>query len=246
MDWVARLLLWLEPYLAWGLGLIEGGSPAAALLAIPAGVALGLTPMSYPMVPAVVGYAAGGEKTTAARRAALSLSFSAGVITVYALLGVAFATLGLALMTLLNRSIWLWFALLAPFLWIMGLRLVGVLRFDMPFSGIRTPSGSREGGIHGAYLLGLPFGLAGCPSCALILPSMLTAVAASGSPYVGVLVLVGLGVGQGIVLVAAGTMIGGIIRLDRLSPYRVIVEKALGAVLLVCAAYFTWRALIWL
>lgn len=245
MDWVARLLLWLEPYLAWGLGLIEGGSPAAALLAVPTGVALGLTPMSYPMVPAVVGYAAGGENTTVSRRAVLSLSFSAGVITVYALLGVAFATLGLALMTLLNRSIWLWFALLAPFLWIMGQRLVGVLWFDMPFSAVRTPSGSKEGGVYGAYLLGLPFGLAGCPSCALILPSLLTAVAASGSPYIGVLVLVGLGVGQGMVLVAAGTMIGGIVRFDRIAPYRIFVEKAIGVVLLLTAAYFTWRALIW-
>lgn len=77
MDWIARLLTWLEPYLAWGLELLENGSLLGVLLAAPAGVALGLSPATYPLVPVVVGYAAGG-KTNAKRRAVLSLAFVLG------------------------------------------------------------------------------------------------------------------------------------------------------------------------
>ncbi|AHY48362.1 Cytochrome C biogenesis protein transmembrane region (plasmid) [Rubrobacter radiotolerans] len=245
LDVIGAFLTWAEPYLTRGVEIIESGSPFVALITVPAGVALGLTPASYPMVPAVVGYAAGG-RTSARRRAALSLAFSGGIITVYALLGIVFATLGLTLMALLNRSIWLPFAVLAPFFWIMGLRLLGVLRFGMFTLRTPDPERARGGGMLGAYLLGLPFGLAGCPSCALVLPSVLIAIAASGSPITGLLAMGGLGIGQGIVLVAAGTFIGGLAQIKRLVPYRIFVEKTLGLILILCAAYFTWRALIWL
>lgn len=244
MDWIARLLLWLEPYLARGLEMLENGSPLGILLALPAGVALGLSPLTYPLIPVVIGYAARGEPSVG-ERAALSVAFVLGITTVYTALGVAFGTVGLTLMSFLNRSIWLWFALVAPFLWIMGLRLVGFLRFGVPL--LRTPdpeTGPR--GLSGAYLLGLPFGLAGCPTCALILPSMLVAVAAGGDPVLGALTLFLLGFGQGVILVTAGTFAGSLPRLARLAPYRLAMEKVLGVALLLTAAYFTWRALIWL
>lgn len=215
------------------------------MLAAVAGVALGMTPATYPMVPVVVGYAAGGKKVSRRRAAALSAALALGMSTVYAVLGLLFGLSGLALLTLLNRSIWLWYGLLAPVLWVMGLRALGLLRFGVP---VLSPPDPRRGrrGLWGAYLLGLPLGLAGCPTCALILPSLLIAVAASGSPLAGSLIMFALGIGQGVVLVAAGTVGGTLAGLDRLAPYRVVVECAVGVLLLIVAAYFTWRALLWL
>lgn len=103
--------------MARGLELLEGGSVAAALLVIPAGVALGLSPLSYPLVPIIVGYVSGESKTSKKRAAALSGAFVLGICTVYVVLGVLFGVLGLGLLSALNRSIWLWYALLAPVLW---------------------------------------------------------------------------------------------------------------------------------
>ena len=57
MDWVGRLLTWLEPWLAYLLGLMQGSPLLALGLAVLAGVALGLSPITYLFVPAVVGYA---------------------------------------------------------------------------------------------------------------------------------------------------------------------------------------------
>lgn len=214
------------------------------VLTLVAGLILGLTPATYPMVPAVVGYVMGGEKLTRGRAATLGVAFALGVSTVYAVLGFAFGVAGLALLTFLNSSIWLWYGLLAPVLWVMGLRSLGLLRFGVPL--IPMPSLERK---HrdalGAYVIGLPFGLAGCPTCALILPSVLTAVAASGNPFLGTLAMLGLGLGQGAVLVAAAAVGGSSIGSGRLQPHRKAVEKGLGVVLVLTAAYFTWRALIW-
>ena len=70
MDWIGRLLAWLEPWLAQGLQSMEAGSLLGVVLAATAGVALGLSPTTYPLVPVVVGYA-GDSKGITRRRAAL-------------------------------------------------------------------------------------------------------------------------------------------------------------------------------
>lgn len=258
LDLVASLLLWLEPYLAWGLNLLEGGSLAVVLLVVPAGVALGLTPLSYPLVPVIVGYVSGETKPSKIRAAILSVAFVLGICTVYVGLGVLFGVFGLALLTALNRSIWLWYALLAPVLWVMGLRTLRIISFDLPLERLRlllrgplapdthVEDAPRRRGMLGAYLVGIPSGLAGCPSCALILPALLSAVAASGSPLTGAAAMLMLGLGQGVVLVAAGTFGASLVSRTRDSGFRRSVEIVLGLALLLTAAYFTWRVLIWL
>ncbi len=245
MDWIARVLTWLEPWLAGWVDLLEKGSPIGLILTVVAGVAIGLSPLTYPFVAVVVSYAAGGKKSTKRHAFILSSAFALGIITVYVALGVLFGVLGLALLSLLNRSIGLWYGIAAPFLWIMGLRSLGLLNFAVPLRQRFDPEGGRRG-VLGAYLLGLPFGLVGCPSCALIMPSVLITIAASGSPLIGAVAMFALGLGQGLVLVTAGVLGGSLVRLSKLAPYRMAVERLLGVVLLLVAAYFTWRAWLWL
>ncbi|WP_233452061.1 cytochrome c biogenesis CcdA family protein [Rubrobacter xylanophilus] len=243
---MVRLLLWAEPYLAWGTERLESGSPAGLVLALVAGLVLGLTPATYPMLPAVVGYVVGEGGSGGGRAFGLGVAFAAGVALVYTALGFVFGVAGLAFMTLLNRSIWLWYGLLAPVVGLMGLRALGVVSFGVPMLPVPKGTGARGRGLAGAFLLGVPFGLAGCPTCALILPSVLTAVAASGNPLLGALALLGLGIGQGAVLVAAAVAGGRVLASGWFHRYRVFVEKGLGVVLILSAAYFAWRALLWL
>lgn len=246
MDWVVRLLVWAEPYLAWGTERLESGSAVGPLLAVAAGLILGFTPATYPMVPAVIGYVAGEGKPTGSRALRVGIAFAAGVALVYTLLGFVFGLAGLAFMTLLNRSIWLWYGLLAPVVGLMGLRALGVLSFGVPMLSTPGRIGARRRSLIRAFLLGVPFGLAGCPTCALILPSTLTAVAASGSPLIGALAMLGLGVGQGTVLVVTAVAGGRMLRSGWFYGYRTVLEKGLGVILLLAASYFAWRALLWL
>lgn len=195
------------------------------------------------MVPAVLGYVAGERDLTRGRAASLGAAFALGVAAVYAVLGLLFGLTGYALLAALNRSIWLWYGLLAPVLWVMGLRALGVLSFAVP---TLAPPKARGRTLAGAFALGIPFGLAGCPTCALILPSVLTAVAIGGDPLVGAIAMLGLGVGQGSMLVLAAAVGGGSLGSGWLLRYRGAVEKGIGVLLVLTAAYFTWRALLWL
>lgn len=241
-DWIGGLLAWLEPWLAYWLELMAGGSLLALGAAALAGVALGLSPVTYLFMPAVVGYAGGGGEGTSRRRAAkLSLAFVLGVTTVYVLLGALWGSVGLLLLGALGASLWLWYGLGAAALLLMGLNLAGLLRLGLPF--LKTPSpGSGQRSISGAYLLGLPFGLAGCPSCEPVRLAVLTAVAANTQPLTGALAMLAVGLGQGLILVAAGTYVGTLPNLKRFAPYRAAINRSLALVLFLAAAYFAWRA----
>ncbi len=241
MDWVGRLLAWLEPWLAYWLGLMEGGSLLALGAAVLAGVALGLSPVTYLFMPAVVGYAGGSKGTTRRRAAGLGLAFVLGVTTVYMILGALWGSIGLLLLHLLGRLLWLWYGIGAVALLLMGLRMAGLLHFNVPLLRPPDPATGRRS-VLGAYLLGLPFGLAGCPSCEPIRLAVLTVVAASSQPLMGALAMLALGLGQGLILVAAGTYVGTLPNLKRFAGHRVAISRLLGLLLLMAAAYFAWRA----
>jgi cytochrome c biogenesis protein CcdA len=75
---------------------------------------------------------------------------------------------------------------------------------------------------------------------------VLTAVAISGNPLMGMLAMLGLGLGQGSVLVVAAVLGNSALSSGWLYRYRSLAEKGIGVVLILTAAYFTWRALLWL
>ncbi len=72
--------------------------------------------------------------------------------------------------------------------------------------------------------------------------AVLTAVAANTQPLTGALAMLAVGLGQGLILVAAGTYVGTLPNLKRFAPYRVAINRVLALVLLLAAAYFAWRA----
>lgn len=122
---------------------------------------------------------------------------------------------------------------------------MGVLRFRVPvFASFDCDRVAGRRGVLGAYFLGLPFGLAGRPSCAPILLAVLTTVAATAQPAMGALAMLALGLGQGAVLVAAGTYGGSVVGLQRFAAQRTMIERLLGVLLLLTAAYFTWQAFV--
>ena len=76
------------------MNLLEQGAPVGIVLTVVAGVVADLSPLTYPFVPVVVEYAAGGEKYTWRRALILSSAFALGIMTVYAVLGTIFSMLG--------------------------------------------------------------------------------------------------------------------------------------------------------
>ena len=130
-----------------------------------------------------------------------SLSFAGGIVLSLVLLGLASGLLG-HLYGSLPTQVPLLVAVVAV---VMGLNLLGLLRFPLPAG----PDPDRWRRLVPAPLAplaaGLAFGLAATPCTTPVLAVLLTWMAQSGRPLTGLLLLIAFGAGQVVPLVVAGT-----------------------------------------
>ena len=151
---------------------------------------------------------AGADGSAAVARAARpslpwqrSLSFAGGIVLSLVLLGLASGLLG-HLYGSLPTQVPLLVAVVAV---VMGLNLLGLLRFPLPAG----PDPDRWRRLVPAPLAplaaGLAFGLAATPCTTPVLAVLLTWMAQSGRPLTGMLLLTAFGAGQVVPLLVAGT-----------------------------------------
>jgi len=130
-----------------------------------------------------------------------SLSFAGGIVLSLVLLGLASGLLG-HLYGSLPTQVPLLVAVVAV---LMGLNLLGLLRFPLPAG----PDPDRWRRLVPAPLAplaaGLAFGLAATPCTTPVLAVLLTWMAQSGRPLTGMLLLIAFGAGQVVPLLVAGT-----------------------------------------
>ena len=130
-----------------------------------------------------------------------SLSFAGGIVLSLVLLGLASGLLG-HLYGSLPTQVPLLVAVVAV---VMGLNLLGLLRFPLPAG----PDPDRWRRLVPAPLAplaaGLAFGLAATPCTTPVLAVLLTWMAQNGRPLTGMLLLIAFGAGQVVPLVVAGT-----------------------------------------
>jgi len=129
-----------------------------------------------------------------------SLSFAGGIVLSLVLLGLASGLLG-HLYGSLPTQVPLLVAVVAV---VMGLNLLGLLRFPLPAG----PDPDRWRRLVPAPLAplaaGLAFGLAATPCTTPVLAVLLTWMAQSGRPLTGMLLLIAFGAGQVVPLLVAG------------------------------------------
>lgn len=183
---IVRTNVWLAPLAALLGGLLTAANPCVLAAA-----------------PLMVAYVAGQEQRTVARSFLLSLTFTLGLTVMFGLIwfGVWSAS------ALLPVTWWKYVAVVVCLL--MGLHLLGALRFQLPF-----PAGFRpkRRGFLGALLLGLLFGLISLPCAGPVLGALVVVTPLYGLAF-GALLLVAYSLGHcGLVLVG-GTSLGFVQRL---------------------------------
>ena len=139
-------------------------------------------------------------------------------------------------------SAWSW--IVAGVCLVMGLHLMGVLKFTIPMPFEVKP---RTRGVLGALVLGLLFGVVSAPCAAPVLVVLLTYLAGSGSSVVyGGLLLLVYALGHSVLIIVAGTSMGAARRLiesKRLTRATDILRRVAGAVIILVGAYFLYREL---
>lgn len=176
---------------------MQGNPWIAPLAAFVGGLLTAANPCVLAMVPLMVGYVAGQETRGVGRSFLLSLTFAFGLTVTFGLLFLA----TWAASSVLRASWWTYIA--GGVCLLMGLHLLGVLKFRIP-----APAGvqPKQRGFVGALLLGLLFGLVSMPCAGPVLLALLAVVPLKGVAFGGTL-LVAYSIGHcGLVLVGGTSM----------------------------------------
>jgi cytochrome c-type biogenesis protein len=218
-------------------------SPWMAVVAVFVGGAVTASnPCVLAMIPLMMSVVAGQKdvKIGPARALLHSLVFVLGLAITFTALGVIAALAG----TLYGdvSSIWNW--VVAAVCLVMGLHLMGVLKFTIPMPLSVQP---KTQGIAGAFLMGLLFGVVSTPCAAPILVVLLTYLAGSGAsvPY-GALLLLVYALGHSVLILLAGTSMGAarkLIESKKITRATDVMRRVAGAIVILVGVFFVYSGL---
>ena len=203
-----------------------------------AGFLVGVAPSSLPLYSVVGGYV-GGQAAGRAKGLWLSTGFILGQATVDAAIGVLFGFIGLTVIVTIARYLAVTNLVIAVVLVVLGLALLRRIHIVVP---VLRPEAHRVDSFASAYALGVPFGLTTCPACTPMVLPVLGAAAATGSPWLGGLLLFVFGIARGVPLIVVGAAVQAVNRVPRLTLWMPTVERAGGILLLVAAAFFLYQS----
>lgn len=214
------------------------GMSALLLAAIAlAGLLVGFAPSSLPLYSVVAGYVGGHASRT--RGLLLSIGFVLGQATVDAGIGVLFGLIGLTVIVTIAHYLAVTNLVIAAILAVLGLTLLRKIQIVLP---VLRPTAYRVDSFGAAYALGIPFGLTTCPACTPMVLPVLGAAAATGSPWLGGLLLFVFGIARGTPLVVVGTAAQAVKRVPRFTLWVPTIERAGGILLLIAAAFFLYQS----
>jgi cytochrome c biogenesis protein CcdA len=212
-----------RPILAYGASYL-GGMLATASPCILA---------SIPLVIGFVGGYAGGNQKQAF---IYSLTFVLGLALVMSALGALAALMG----TMFGMTGPVWYFILALVLITMGLHLTGLINLKLETSQKFLP---QRTGLWGALILGMLFGTVLSPCASPVLAVILTLAAVQGRVAYGSSLLFAYALGQGTLIILAGTFTGLIENFlqSRGAKVSLSMQKAAGGLLVLAGIYMAYQ-----
>lgn len=199
------------------------------------GVTTALNPCVLAMVPLLMSVVAGNRETVTVRRSLVfSLFFVLGLAVTFTALGLVSALLG----RMFGDVGAFWKYAVAGVCLLMGLHLLGPLKWDLPGpAGLKV----KQRGHLGAFLLGLLFGVVSAPCAVPILAVLLAFVAERGNALYGAFLLFIYALGHSALVLVAGTSVGaakGLLESKGLRKAHAVIQKVAGILIIGIGAYF--------
>ncbi|MGQ0586541.1 MAG: cytochrome c biogenesis CcdA family protein [Gammaproteobacteria bacterium] len=201
----------------------------AAGISFLAGFFFSFNPVALAAIPVSLAYV---TKAREPRQAlALGAMFILGMIATHVALGFAAALIGKGVSVVVGRY---WGLILGPLLILLGLLWPGWIRIPISPPAMR---GKRVAGMWGAFALGAPFSIAICPFCTPALLVLIGVAAATGSPLMGVTLLLAFALGRAAPIALGAWAIGWLESLRPLARYQRGFDVAGGITLIAAGLY---------
>lgn len=179
----------------------NGSLPILFVLSFLGGLIASLSPCSLAMLPVIIGYVGGYSKNTPFKTFVQMLFFTIGMAIVFSTIGIICAITGKVFVSFAGGYFGI---ILAGIILVMGLKLIGILDFELPILIKEIPKNDKTNNFLYPILLGGVFALAGSPCSTPILAGIMAFASLSANIFQAIIMLFLFSLGQGIILILAG------------------------------------------
>ncbi len=202
------------------------------------GLLASVSPCSIAMLPLIVGYVGGYSKEAPFKIFLQLCCFILGTAIVFSIIGIICAVTGKVFASVFGGYFTL---IVASILLILGLKLFGLLDFEIPTIIKSMPQNKYNSVFVYPVLLGMTFALAGTPCSTPILASIMAFAAIGKHTGLAILMLFLFSAGQGLILILAGLFTSVLKNIKSMSAFTEWGMKFSGVLLILASAYLYWQ-----
>jgi thiol:disulfide interchange protein DsbD len=207
------------------------------LLVLLLGILVSFTPCIYPMIPITIGILQGRAKQSVLHNFLTGLSYTMGIATTFASLGLISAYTGMIFGSIMANP----FVILGivAMLIYLALTMFDVVQMRMPKAFSSNMFGTSKGGsLLSAFFFGAASGIVASPCSSPALLMLLSLTTTMGNPYFGFILLFTFGIGLSIPLLIIGTFSSSLSMLPQAGMWMVEIKHFFGLLLLGMCIYF--------
>lgn len=204
-----------------------------------AGVLSSASPCVLATIPLVVGFVGGYAGGDRLKAFGYSLSFILGLSLTFTAFGAAAGLFGTMFGALGGK----WYLIAGVIAIVMGGQMMGF--YDIPYPA-RPEFRPKRGGVVGAFLLGLFFGVVSSPCATPVLVVLLTVVATKAQVLYGIALLFCYAIGHCLLMLLAGTFTGfveGFAKAKGVMNFSAWTKRISGAVVALAGSWFLWQGI---
>jgi cytochrome c-type biogenesis protein len=216
----------------------QGSLPLLFTLSFLGGLIASISPCSLAMLPIIVGYVGGYSKNSPAKTFVQMLFFVFGSAIVFSTIGIVCAITGKVFVSFAGGYFGI---IIAGIILVMGLKLLGVLDFELPVIIKELPKREGTNNILYPVILGAFFALAGTPCSTPILAGIMAFASLSASITQAILMLFLFALGQGLILILAGFLTAHLKQWKGFYRFSDWLLKISGILLILSALYIYYK-----
>jgi len=206
------------------------------ILVLLLGFLMSLTPCLYPMIPVTIGILQSQSKPSLWHNFLLALSYTLGIATTFASLGLLAATTGQLFGALMSHPLVIGIIILL--LLYLAFSMLGFYEMYTPRFMMHSGTLKENRSFFSIFLFGMMSGSVASPCLSPGLILLLTIVTALKNKLIGFILLFSFGIGLSLPLLVVGTFSSALNSLPRAGMWMVKVKQLFGLILIGMCFYF--------